>query len=149
MGYPQDYQIVRPLRPFHVSESVPIPLRWIATLACVSLMRKCHTRNRVLIAISVKPSRETIPSVSGEFLDLCRFAPTSHLRDTQTLTASRRYHRKVSGNKYSQSLPPGYASRHHHRRVSGSRYSHSLPRLYVVSQLQLRRCLLAVSPSNC
>ena len=84
----------------------------------------------------------------GGFLDLRRVAPALHQRDTQTLTTSRRYHRKVSGNKYSQNLPPGYASTSCHRRLSGSRYSRRLPLLYVVSQLQLRRCLLAVSPSN-
>ncbi len=45
------------------------------------------------------------------------------------LSASRHRHRKVSGSKYSRSLPPaGYASTSRRRRLSGSRYSRSLPR---------------------
>ena len=69
----------------------------------------------------------------GEFADLRRIARALHQRDTQTLTASRRYHRKVSGAKCSHYLPPGYASTSRHRRLSGSRYSHRLPLPYVVS----------------
>ena len=134
-------------------------------------MGKCGTRDEKQVNISGIASGEPIP-LCLEISDLPRDASDLDQEDSQTLTASTSRRRRVSGSRYSRSLPPaGYASTSCRRRLSGSRYSHSLPpagyastsrhrrlsdsrclrslpRVYVDSNPQIRHCLLAISPSR-
>ena len=93
---------------------------------CVSLIDQTATSSKTQAKISGKAPGESI-SLCLRISNLPRTAFGLHQEESQTLTASKHRHRKVSGSRYSHILPPaGYALRHRHRKVSGNMYSHSL-----------------------